>query len=447
MENKRNTMPNLEVGYGRVDITPDYPVGMAGSAASRISEGAMDPLDITFIALRQGENTFLLATMDLVGTYEEFAEPLRSHISQVTQIPAEYVILNSTHTHSSVAARSATSTGSERFRNDLLHWAQAGAKTALEDLSPAQVWYGNIQTEGMTWVRHYKMADGTFAGANYGSYKSGIVGHASTADQEMQVIKFAREGKKDVVLMNFPAHATINQNSTLLSADFPGPAREYVASQTDSLVAYFIAGGGDQVPVSRVVEEQFSTDYRIYGEEIGRIAVECMQNLTPVDQNKLCFLQRTFTGNSNKTDLDRADKALEVKAIWDQVGGRGTKEGRAAAKEHGFSSVYEVTAILNRMRFADTRSMELKTLGIGTLGFVFAPYEMFGSSAMQIKKNSPYPMTFIVSCSQNHDGYLPSELGWKLRCYEAQITRYAPGTAEQLVDEYVDMLTEMKTAL
>lgn len=438
--------PTIEIGYGRVDITPDYPVGMAGSAASRLSEGALDPLYMTFIALRQEERTLLVATMDLVGAYEEYTAPTRTHISLATGIPEEYVILNSTHTHSSVSCRNPKSPNALRYRADLLKWAEAGAKAALEDLSPAQIWYGSTQTEGMTWVRHYKMADGTYAGANYGSFKSGVVGHASEADQEMQIVKFSRAcaGKKDVVLMNFPAHATINQKSLLLSADFPGPAREYVAEKTGALVAYFIAGGGDQVPVSRVIAERFSTDYQVYGEKIGQIAVACMDNLTRAEGSKLCFSERTFIGKSNKADLNRADEALAVKAIWDQVGGRGTEEGRSAAKEHGFSSVYEVTAILNRMHFAETRSMVLNALSLGNVSFIFAPYEMFGSSAMQIKKNSPYEMTFVISCSQNHAGYLPSELGWRIRCYEAQITRFAPGTAEQLAEEYVDMLKEMK---
>lgn len=436
----------LEIGYGRVDITPDYPVAMAGSAASRISEGVMDPLYVTFIALRQGERTLLLATMDLVGMYEEYANALRTRISTETGIAEEYVILNSTHTHSSVACRNTKSEGALRYREDLQNWASAAAKAALEDLSPAHTLYGSIQTSGMTWVRHYKMADGTFAGANYGSFKSGIVGHASEADGEMQLIRFVRseEGKKDVVLMNFPAHATINQNSLLLSADFPGPAREYVAEKTDTLVAYFIAGGGDQVPVSRVEEERFSTDSVVYGQEIGRIAVECLENMKDAGSNELRFSKRTFVGRSNKADLDRLDEALAVQAIWEQVGGRGTKEGRAAAKEHGFSSVYEVTAILNRRHFPETRSLEMKTIAVGDASFIVAPYEMFGSSAKQIKENSPYGMTFVISCSQNHIGYMPSALGWRLRCYEAQITRYAPGTAEQLTEEYVDLLKEMK---
>ena len=451
MENKNIAAPQcateaLQVGYGRANVTPDYPVPIAGSAASRISEGVEDPLYITFVALRQGEQTLLIATMDFVGSYAEYAQPLREEVSRATGIPEEFVILNSTHTHSSANVRNDEGLNIARCRKEVTQGALAAAKEALEDLSPTEVWYGNTQAPGMAWVRHYKMADGTYAGANYGSFKkSTIVGHASEADTEMQLVKFVRaaEGKKDIVLMNFPAHGTLHKN-LLLSADFPGPFRAYVEQKTDAQVAYFIAGAGDQVPSSRVPEEMFSSDYKVYGEELGRIAVEGLQHLTKLETTELRFSHRTFTGKSNQEGLDRLDDALAVKAVWEQVGGRGTPEGKAAAKERGFSSVYQVTAILNRVNLGPTRSLELRTMAIGDVGFILAPYEMFGASAMHVKAHSPYAMTFVISCSQNHDGYLPSQLGWQLNCYESQITRFARGTAEQLAGEYVDILTKMK---
>jgi len=446
MDKKTVSGETLQVGYGRVNVTPGYPVPLAGSAATRISQGVDDPIYVTFVALRQEEQTILLATMDFVGSYSEYAAPLRTQVSQATAVPEDHVILNCTHTHTSVNVRNGDAPGIAQYRQELTQWAIAAAKEALADLTPAQVWYGSTMAEGMAWVRHYKMADGTYAGANYGSFKkSTIVGHASDADTQMQIIQFDRsaENKKNIVLMNFPAHGTLHKDH-LLSADFPGPFRQYVAEQTDTLVAYFIAGAGDQVPSSRVPEEQFSADYRAYGQELGRIAVACMKNLTKLDSTQLRFSQRTFTGKSNQEGLDRLDEALKVKAIWEQVGGRGTPEGKAAAKGHGFSSVYQVTAILNRVNLGSTRSLELRALSIGNVGMILAPYEMFGASAMYIKEHSPYDMTFVISCSQNHDGYLPSKLGWQLQCYEAQITRFAPGTAEQLAQEYVDILTKMK---
>lgn len=435
----------LQVGYGRVDITPGYVMNIAGSAADRKANGYLDPIYITFIALRYGEETFLVATMDLVGAYEEYTVPLHSRVSQETGVPEDNIIINSTHTHSSVSIRNVENEGAVQYREELYGWSVDAAKAAIEDLSPAEVWYSSTQATGMAWVRHYKMNDGTYAGANYGSFSSGIVGHASEADVEMQIIKFVRpaENKKDVVLMNFPAHATM-QKEDLISADFPGPARAYVADNTDTLVAYFIAAAGDQTPTSRVSEEQFSSDYAVYGEELGRIAVECMGSMTKLEGEQIAFSKRTFTGKSNKEDMDRMADAQAVQQIWNTVGGRGTDAGKAAAKQYGFSSVYEVTAILGRAGTAENRSMDLKTLAIGDVAFIFAPYEMFGSNGQQIKEGSPYAMTFVVTCSENHDGYLPSTLGCELRCYEAQITKYAYGTAELLVAEYLDMLGQMK---
>ena len=90
-------MKDLLVGYSRVNITPDYPVAMAGGAATRISEGALDPIYITCIALRQGNETILFATMDLVGTYEEFAAPVTTAISKAVELPENRIILNQSY--------------------------------------------------------------------------------------------------------------------------------------------------------------------------------------------------------------------------------------------------------------------------------------------------------------------------------------------------------------
>lgn len=437
----------LEVGFGRVNITPDYPMNIAGGAATVTSKGYLDPIYITFIALRYSEEIFLVSTMDLVGAYEEYSEPARNFVSQATGVPKDHIVLNSTHTHSSVSIRDITNEGCEKYRVQFYEWANEAAKQAIEDLSPAEIWHSSMQTEGMVWVRHYLMSDGTYAGANYGSFSSGIVDHVYDPDTELQMIKFVRpeEDKKDVVLMSFPAHATM-QKEDMISADFPGPARAYIEENTDTLLAYFIAGAGDQVPTSRITGEQYSANYADYGEELGRIAVECLSTMTKEDNEEIRFSKRNFVGKSNKEDLDRLPEAQIVQQIWNEVGGRGTDAGKKAAKEHGFSSVYEVTAILNRAKFNEMRSMDLTTLAIGDVAMVFAPYEMFGGNAVQIKEGSPYSMTFVVTCSQNHEGYLPSEKGWEIRCYEAQITKYARGTAEQLVAEYVDMLTEMKNS-
>lgn len=446
-ENDRPKAKGLQVGFGRVNITPDYEVQLAGGAATRVSSGYQDILYLTCIAFRQGEETYIVGTMDFICAEDVFVDPAKAVMSEVTGVPEENILLNATHTHASVAIRSDGSKNVDQYRKDFFEWSRQAAKAAVDDLSEAEVWYGSTQAEGMAWVRHYNMSDGTYAGPNYGSFTSGIVSHVSEADTELQVIKFVRpaEDKKDVVMMNFPAHATLTQSSTILSADFPAPAREYIETNTDTLVAYFIAAGGDQVPNSRVASEVFSTDYRVYGQELGRIAVEVMQDMTKLESTGFGYAHRTYTGKYNKEKLDQVDKAKAVQLIWQQVG-RSSTQGAAAAKEHGFSSVYEVSAVLSRANAPETNNMEIKTLAIGDVGFIFAPYEMFGSEAIYIKDHSPYPMTFVITCAEGAEGYLPSLLGWEINCYEAQVSRFERGTAEKVADEFVSMLTEMKGA-
>lgn len=436
----------LQVGFGRVSVTPEYEVRLAGGAATRNSEGYQDYLYLTCVAIRENGETFIIGTMDFICAEDVFVDPAKAVMSEETGVPEENILLNATHTHASVAIRTDGSTNVDQYRKDFFEWSRQAAKAAVEDLSPAEVWYGSIKAEGMAWVRHYKMSDGTYAGPNYGSWDSGIVDHSNEADQELQLIKFARaaEDKKDVVLINYPAHATMTQSSTVLSADFPAPTRDYIEENTDSLVAYFIAAAGDQVPSSRIAGETFSKDYKVYGAELGRYAVECMNNLTKVETTGISHGERTFTAGYNKEKLELLDQAKQVQSIWQQVG-RGTTEGSNAAKNAGFSSVYEVSAIINRAAAPDTNSMDIRVLAIGDISFIFAPYEMFGVQGMYIKENSPYPMTFVITCAEGAEGYLPSQLGWEMGTYESQVSKFERGSAEKLADEFVAMLTEMKT--
>lgn len=437
----------LEVGFGRCMIVPDYEVQLAGGAATRVSEGAQDNQYITCIALRQGGETYIVGTMDFICAEDLFVDPAKALMSEVTGVPEENIMLNATHTHAGAAIRSNGSKNVDRYRTDFFGWAERAAKDAVADLSPAEVSYGSTTTTGMAFVRHYKMSDGSYAGPNYGDFSLGIVGHSNEADTELQLIQFTRpaENKKDIVLMNFPAHATMTQNSLSLSADFPGPTREYIETTADVLCAYFIAAAGDQVPSSRIEGESFSTDYQIYGHELGRIAVEeVMPNLTKIENTAFGYSHRTYTGKSMKEGIDRLAEAMAVQAEWGTVG-RGTTEGKNAAKKHGFSSVYEVSAVINRSKYEEFDSMELKTLALGDIGIIFAPFEMFGSDGKYIKENSPYPMTFVITCAEGAEGYLPSELGFEMQCYEYHVTRFERGTAKKVADEFVSMLTEMKT--
>ena len=122
----------------------------------------------------------------------------------------------------------------------------------------------------------------------------------------------------------------------------------------------------------------------------------------------------------------------------------------ALVAKYGFSSVYEATGLVGRSSYPETFSMELHLMTVDGVSFIFAPFEMFGVTGREIKDTSPYDMTFVITCSENANGYpmgyLPHEYGCEEGFYEYDVTKFARGTAEDLAKTYVELLTEMKGA-
>ena len=439
---------NLQAGFGRASIMPKASVPLAGGDwTKRYSTGEMDELSITCVALRQQEQTMLLYSMDLITATDNFVDPTKAAVSKATGVPQENILMNATHTHSAPAIRNDFD-GVVEYRELFFKAAVQAASDAIADLAKAEIYYGSTMTEGMAFVRHYLLSDGSYAGSNFGNFENGeILGHSTEADGELQLVKLARKNKKDVLLMSFPAHATFNGGSaqTKLSADFPGITRAYVEENADVLAAYFIGAAGDQISRSNIEGEgKFQKDaYRPYGEALGKYVVDALGALQKMKNTTMAFSTATFTGNSNKEKVEKFLEAKSVVAVAREYG-VSAPETVAAARENGFSSYYEANAVKNRVSAPPTRSMELRVMKLGNLGFVFAPYEMFSTQGMYIKQNAQCDMTFIVTNSEGDMGYMPSRKGIEIGSYEACVTDFAPGTAETLAEEFVKLLDAVK---
>ena len=436
----------LQVGFGRESIMPGKPVPLGGGDATRrIYTYIKDEVFITCVALKEAQQTILLFTSDTLNSNENFSTPAREFVSNAIGIPVEQILLSGTHTHAGVAISVDSWDGVAQYRQFFYEAAVRAAKTALADLAKADVYYGSTETERMTFVRHYRLADGSYAGPNFGDFKKApVVGHATEADGQLQLVKFAREGKKDVLMMNFPAHGTFSSiQDTYLSADFPSPTRAYIEANSDCLVAYFIAAAGNQTPNSQIDgESPYKKQYLEYGKALGQYTLAAMAHLTRLEDGHLKHAAKTVVCAPNKEKLHLLPYAQEVVDAGSQLGSL-HPDVIALARKNGFSSRFEASAIINRAKLPDQMYMTLNVLTIGKLGFIFAPYEMFGAQGQHIKKHAPCDMTFIVTCSGGAKGYLPDRFGFQIGCYESCTTRYTPGTAETLADTFVDMLLEI----
>ena len=128
----------LLVGFAKIDITPDYPVGMAGysDAESRIHQMVVEPVYTTCIALTEGDETILVYTIDNCACTHETAEEIRQEVTAATGIPGEKIFCSATHGHNCPGT---WGYNAHRYVKQLYAGCVLAAKKALEDQAPAKI--------------------------------------------------------------------------------------------------------------------------------------------------------------------------------------------------------------------------------------------------------------------------------------------------------------------
>ena len=424
----------LQAGYGRADVSPLAPMGMDGygDRDERLSGDILDPTYATCVAIKQGESTFLLFTVDVLSCQDSIANRLRDSIKSELGIPQENIIIGATHTHSAVTWNGGTSTGCIQ-----------AAKDAIADLAPATMTAATTTLEGMNFVRHYLMNDGTYYGSNFGSTESGFKAHAIDVDPELSMISLAREGKKDIWMVNWQAHpasAARQDSYTGISADFVGYARKKVELEANVHFAYYTGAAGNVNPRSHIDGETpaSSKTYQSYGASLGGLIIEAMKKLQPTEGNEMMTARNKFVVEVDHSWDHMAAEASRVVAAWKQ---QGLEAGHKMAREYGFSSAYHASAITTRSVYKGEQTKTLTALRVGNVAFINNDYEMFCDHGQYVKEKSPFDVTFVITgCS----GYIANELAYSYRSYESDTSPYVSGTGEKLAEEMARLLNTMK---
>lgn len=437
----------LQIGFAREKVMPESGTKpeLEGTAPDRIMTSFMDYLTVTCVAVK-GENgeTVLLYTMDRLTSGESWTMPIRKKIAAATGIAEDHIMMASTHTHS--APKFSGWDGAEKYLEMFTDAMVKVGEDSLKDLTGAEVYIGSTEAEGLAFVRQYKLQDGTVTSSGVAAGDPTIVGHAAENDEELQIVRFTREGKKDVILMSFNAHPTYHGGTTdtLLSADFPAMARDHIESQGDYLVAYFTGDAGNQAPTTKYGPEMAAApkDYKEHGQRLGQYLLDALPTLTKAEGSDVKIAGQQYVAKSNKERLDMLVKANEVMSVYST---QGRDAANALAAEYGLYQYLEASAIRSRAAAPDTNEAWLNVMSIGDqLSFAFAPYEMFSENGSKLRADTPYDMTFLVTCCNAAEGYLPSKAACDYGCYEYYITLFEVGTAEIFIDEFLSMLTQLK---
>ncbi len=438
----------LSVGYARADITPSESVPLRGfgNTSQRMSRRVLDPLYATCIAFTDAEGeTALVFALDLISATSQWVTHFRPAVSSATGIPEDHIFASGTHTHSGPDYDNKEKPSIARWADEVTPFFAEAAVNALKDRRPARMFTAAVQTNGLNFVRRYILEDGSAAGENYGHFdRSPIARHESEPDRSMQLVKFVREEAPDILLANFQVHPVRTGGLTVydISADLPGAMRSVLEKKLGCRFAYFTGGAGNINPFSRIPDENIWNDHLSHGNAMAQAALSVMQDFKPAKTGKVRTVWNYVQQPVNHTQDHLVQEAIR---IWmGFVRSNDPETWARKANEIGLNSVYHAGLVINKSRLPATVKVPLCALSIGDVGFAFAPYEMFDTNGMQIKAGSPFPMTFVLSCSNTANfAYIPSALGAKNGGYSSDMCWFLPGTGEQFADTLIECLKEV----
>ncbi len=157
---------HLRIGWATADITPDRPVVLRGQFHARVSEGVLDRVTATALALEAVEkgatkDWAILVSCDLVAIGDELRDRVREHVrTMLPELDPTKVFLNATHTHTAPA-----------FGNRSQDREAAFAKEHGWDLPSAWADWG-IELAALPGVECREFAAARIAGAVERAWKS-----------------------------------------------------------------------------------------------------------------------------------------------------------------------------------------------------------------------------------------------------------------------------------
>lgn len=429
----------LKVGYGKCDITPKLGAYLQGHNKLRYTELIHDPLYVRAVAFENEGDMAVMLCYDLCGMNTKVSNNIRAAVGAYVGCPGENVTLSCTHTHTGPNVVNMTHDFDEQYVQVLTSLSMHAAGLAKNDLAPAQMFLGSKELRGESFCRRYLMKDGS-ARTNPGIGNPDILRPMNDPDYQVQVLKIAREGAKDLALVNFGCHADSIKNvdgKDAISADWPGVTCAAVEGALDVECVVFNGPCGDVAqrnsmdPLEKERSAGWTRTVKL-GRGVASAAIAAYNaEMTPVPEGPIKAEVKVLDiplKRPTEEELARSRNILDNEK--DYLGGNMAKttdlfEARmllSVAKTNGFAQ-----AVVSALRIG----------GFAAAGISGEPFCQIGKD---IKANSAYDAQFVLYLTNGSAGYFPMKDAFDYDGYEARTCKFQPGVGELLTDTALQLL-------
>ena len=433
----------LQAGFARVDMTPPLGTPLAGYYEARYADGVLDPLELNALALNDGEKTILIITADVLMVRMDVCDMLRAMIEEKTGVPAGHILINSLHPHTSLRIGGKVEKGgavvSDQAYLDILYRKFCDvAQMAVNDLADAT--YGTAvehAVEEISFVRRYFLKNGKLVTNPGGIPPEEIDRHAARSDNDVRLVKFFREGKKDIALVNFACHPDVI-GGTKISADWPGLARRYVeAAHKDAHCLLMNGFQGDTNHYNFFKGKDGCKKGYKHSEKMGRVIADTVELIWDKTELQVAYgLYAEMRHVFNKCSTRGEEHYEECRAFYVRY-----KSGDYSLKktESGIP-LHEAARIARIPEQPVYHKIPITVLGMGKIAFFGLGGEPFTEYGYIAREANPDKFVLTATCANGGEGYLPSTQAFEQGGYEVVTSNFTPNLEKDVMDASLAML-------
>ena len=450
----------LSIGWASRDVTTTEPVNIPGQFHMRISQGIIDPVTVTALAIDNGGDSVIFLSADIVVIRNKLLDKIRARVAALDPgVPALKILMNATHTHTAPTTygeRPDWKTGSstvsdEEVPHDGVDIASAGeyqdffvgqAAAAVVEAwtrrAPGGVAYGYgyavvSHSRRVVYFDDVSQRPGAIVnsthGVNghammYGNTNDPMFSHYEAgADPFINLLyTFAPDGTLTGAIVNVPCPAQNSEGERRLSASFWHETREAIRARHGGIfILPQCAAGGDLSPrvlhYKKAETRRFALKYgganpqqvseydrrldiaeRIAAafDEVLAWARRDIQEALPLEHRVETVHLAKRLISAEECEYARAELAKLDAAPFKTDG---DPVGRLDANSQlvaGRSRYRRILARYERQAQEPKLPMEMHVLRLGEVAFASNRFELYMDYMHRIQARSPFTQTFIV---------------------------------------------------
>jgi hypothetical protein len=436
----------LRLGVAEVDITPPVGAPLAGYYYNRDATGVHDPLHVKAMVLEQGGVKIAIAALDLVSLPRDIVESARAMLQQRIDLAPDHVMISATHAHTTPVVLTNPSRynleGKDKevaqaYTDSLAGKISEAVIEANAKLEPVEMRAGIGEEKTLSFNRRFIMKDGSI-GWNPGKLNPKIASPAGPIDPGLPVLYFeSLDGTTPVAAyVNFGLHQDTT-GGLKISADFSYSLGQILKmAKGDSFFPMFTIGAAGNVvhvDTSRPDPQRSYQEASRIGTVLAGDVLKVIQTAQVVHVSPIRISDEILHFPVPQYTQSEIDWATRTQATYN------------TSKAAPFLDLVKAARILElNARHGKPLEAEVQVFTLGDkVAIVAFPGEMFAEFGLQLKEDSPFPITIMAEQANGALVYIPNRIAYEEGNYEPTAARLPEGAGEKLVDSALDQLLKM----